>query len=201
MASPPDMKTSQGYEQQLGVNVVGPFLFTKLLLPTMISTAESIKSDPSTPKDYNIVRIINTSSNGHAGAPSGGFKFENPNKLKSKWEAYGQSKWSNIIVAQEIAKKFGNKGITSHSLNPGVIRTELARYSSAIERAFIVSIFFLSSFHLFTLRSLRSSAFFLISFQSKMKREKIPFFSFCSYSPIKHNNILISMRFYRSLLY
>lgn len=139
MASPPDMKTKQGYELQLGTNVVGPFLFTKLLLPVMISTAESLKSDPSVPKDYNIVRVINTSSNGHAGAPKGGFKFDDPNKLSSKWEAYGQSKWSNIIVADEIAKRYGPKGITAHSLNPGVIKTELTRYGSFIERNMIVS--------------------------------------------------------------
>lgn len=139
MASPPDMKTKQGYEQQLGVNVVGPFLFTKLLLPVMVLTAESMKSDSTAPKDFNTVRVINTSSNGHAGAPPGGFKFDNPNELNSKWAAYGQSKWSNIIVANEIAKKYGDKGITAHSLNPGVIKTELTRYSSLMERSIIVS--------------------------------------------------------------
>lgn len=146
MASPPDMKTKQGYEQQLGVNVVGPFLFTKLLLPVMVSTVESLRSDPSAPKDYNVVRVINTSSNGHAAAPPGGFKFEDPNKMSSKWEAYGQSKWSNIMVANEIAKHYGDKGITAHSLNPGVIKTELTRYSSFIERALIVSFFIPSIF-------------------------------------------------------
>lgn len=139
MATPPDMRTKQGYEEQLGVNVVGPFLFTKLLLPLLLSTAESVKNDPSAPHDYNVVRVINTSSNGHAGAPPGGFNFDDPNHLKSKWAAYGQSKWSNIVVADEIAKRYGSKGITAHSLNPGVIKTELTRYGSFFERAVIVS--------------------------------------------------------------
>jgi retinol dehydrogenase-12 len=139
MASPPDMKTKQGYEQQLGVNVIGPFLFTKLLLPTLESTSASLKSDPSTSNiDYNIVRVINTSSNGHALAPKGGFNFEDPNHL-GRWPAYGQSKWANIVVADEVAKRYGTKGISAHSLNPGVIRTELVRHSSWFERFFLVS--------------------------------------------------------------
>ncbi|KAK8072651.1 hypothetical protein PG996_005999 [Apiospora saccharicola] len=32
-------KTAQGYEKQLGVNCLGPFLFTKLLMPALLATA------------------------------------------------------------------------------------------------------------------------------------------------------------------
>lgn len=139
MASPPDMRTKQGYEQHLGVNVVGPFLFTKLLLPVMISTVESAKSDPTLPKDYNIVRIINTASNGHIGAAPGGFNFEDPNKSNSKMGAYYQSKWANIVVANEIAKKYGVKGISAHSVHPGVITSQITRYLSFMDRLVLVS--------------------------------------------------------------
>lgn len=139
MASPPDMKTAQGYEQQLGVNVIGHFLLTKLLLPTMISTAEALKTDPAAPKNYNVVRVVNTSSNGHIGAPSGGFNYDSPNN-NSKWANYGQSKWCNIVHANEIARRYGDKGISAHSLNPGAIKTELARYSNFVERALLVSL-------------------------------------------------------------
>lgn len=60
---PPGL-TKDGYEAQFGTNHVGHFLFTKLLLPTMLKTAEEPNSD---------VRIVNLSSEGHKFAPSGGF--------------------------------------------------------------------------------------------------------------------------------
>ena len=47
-------KTAQGHEIHLGVNVIGTFLFTKLLTPTLVATA---KSEPP-----NTVRVIWVSS-------------------------------------------------------------------------------------------------------------------------------------------
>ncbi|KAL8791120.1 MAG: hypothetical protein Q9195_006064 [Heterodermia aff. obscurata] len=43
-------KTAQGHEIHLGVNVIGTFLFTKLLTPTLVATA---KSEPP-----NTVRVV-----------------------------------------------------------------------------------------------------------------------------------------------
>lgn len=136
MKPPTGSKTAQGYELQLGTNVIGHFLFTKLLLPTLISTAEASKAD-SDRLGYNIVRIINTSSNGHAGAPSGGFSYDNPNGQVS-WTAYGQSKWGNIVHANELARRYGDKGISAHSLNPGAIQTELQRTTPWLVRKVLV---------------------------------------------------------------
>lgn len=110
MNPPAGSTTTQNYEIQLGTNVLGHYLFTKLLLPTLLATAEQTRAD-SERLGYNIVRIINTSSNGHigqslnsldfhsahrlsvicAGAPKGGFSYDNYNGQVS-WAAYGQSK-------------------------------------------------------------------------------------------------------------
>jgi NAD(P)-dependent dehydrogenase (short-subunit alcohol dehydrogenase family) len=155
MAPPLGSKTAQGYELQLGTNVLGHYLFTKLLLPTLEKTAQQLPN-----QGYNVVRIINTSSNGHVGAPAGGFKFEDPNGINSKWTLYGQSKCEalsglcglgrsgltlslsacpgcNLVHADELARRYGDKGISAHSLNPGAISTDLQRHSGFFERTLL----------------------------------------------------------------
>jgi len=56
----PYSKTKENYEIQFGTNHMGHALLTKLLLPTLLSTAEKLGSD---------VRVINLSSEGHYFAP------------------------------------------------------------------------------------------------------------------------------------
>lgn len=55
MATPYE-KTKEGYEIQFGTNHVGHAMFTKLLLPTLLKTAEQPGAD---------VRVVNVSSAGH----------------------------------------------------------------------------------------------------------------------------------------
>jgi retinol dehydrogenase-12 len=70
MRPPQGSKTVQGYELQLGVNNIAPFLFTKLLIPTLVSTA---KLEPP-----NTVRVVWTSSTDlDAGGPNGGVELDN----------------------------------------------------------------------------------------------------------------------------
>jgi NAD(P)-dependent dehydrogenase (short-subunit alcohol dehydrogenase family) len=42
--------------------------------------------------------------------------------------AYGQSKLCNVIFTRELAKRLENTQVTTYSLHPGVINTELTRY-------------------------------------------------------------------------
>ncbi|GJC88318.1 putative oxidoreductase C736.13 [Colletotrichum liriopes] len=57
--------TKDGYELQFGTNVIGPALFTQLLLPTLRETA----------KINNQTRVVMLSSAAHARAPSNIYKF------------------------------------------------------------------------------------------------------------------------------
>ncbi|KAI9711008.1 MAG: hypothetical protein M1820_002446 [Bogoriella megaspora] len=118
--------TPQNHEIQFGTNHTGPFLLTKLLLPTLLSTAEQPNSD---------VRVITVSSSGHHMAPWAGIVYEQE-KLQDygPWRRYGQSKLANILFAQELAKR--HPKITSVAVHPGVIQTDL--YASQIETNFIV---------------------------------------------------------------
>ncbi|EJU00117.1 NADP-binding protein [Dacryopinax primogenitus] len=126
MSCPMDMLTTQGFDLQFGTNAIGHAYFTKLLIPTLLETA---KTTPG-----GMVRVINTSSGGHVGAPKSGILWETlkdgpeRNKKLSRTSAYFQSKWANVIFSNELARRYGDQGVVSTSLNPGAIDTELARY-------------------------------------------------------------------------
>ncbi|MBN3305014.1 RDH12 dehydrogenase, partial [Amia calva] len=111
----PYSKTADGFEMQFGVNHLGHFLLTYLLI-------DLIKS--STP-----ARIINVSSMAHS---FGNIRLDDINSEKSydSVKAYGQSKLANILYTRYLAKNLQGKrtGVTVYSLHPGVVQTELARH-------------------------------------------------------------------------
>ena len=113
-------KTEDGFEIQMGVNHLGHFLLTNLLIDLLKS------SQPS--------RIVVVSSIAHSVATSS-FNFENINSEKyySKWDAYGQSKLANILFTRELTKRLQGAGVTANSLHPGAVKTELSRNVSSIE--------------------------------------------------------------------
>lgn len=128
MVPPKSELTAQGYDLQFGTNTLGHGVFTLLLLPVLLETA----------KQTGDVRIINTSSNAHGMTLKGGINWEaikdGPvrDKTWSSWANYGTSKWGNIIFSNELAKRYGSQGITSTSLNPGAIRTDLQRHVKGV---------------------------------------------------------------------
>jgi retinol dehydrogenase 12 len=60
-------KTAEGFEMVFGINYMGHALLARLLMPTMLRTAETKGSD---------VRLVVTSSEGHNMAPKGGIDFD-----------------------------------------------------------------------------------------------------------------------------
>ncbi|KAI0067968.1 NAD-P-binding protein [Artomyces pyxidatus] len=86
MVPPIEVLTAQGYDAQFGTNVLGPFFFTNLLFPVLLSTAKG--------------------ENG--GTPCKG----------------------NILIANELAQRYGDQGIVSISLHPGGVKTDLQRHVS-----------------------------------------------------------------------
>lgn len=108
--------TEEGYESQFGTNYMGHALLTKLLLPTLLSTASEPCSD---------VRIVNLTSEGHRLAPEpAGILFEKSAlDQKGVWTRYGQSKLANILFTRELAKRY--LPIRSVAVHPGLIKTSL----------------------------------------------------------------------------
>ncbi|GMH37071.1 hypothetical protein BSKO_04944 [Bryopsis sp. KO-2023] len=111
----PQMTTKDGFEYQIGVNHLGHFLLTQMLLDLM--------KDPARP-----ARIVNVASSAHL---FGTINFDDIMSEKSydRWRAYGQSKLANILFTRELSKRLGSDyALTANTLHPGVVATELSRY-------------------------------------------------------------------------
>ncbi|KAF9479836.1 NAD(P)-binding protein [Pholiota conissans] len=122
MIPPIEQLTAQGYDLQFGTNVIGHFYFTKLLIPLLVAGA---KSSPD-----GKARVVNTSSSGSLFTKTIRFDALRDTAARKKagtQEMYFQSKLGNVLFANELAKRYGDQGIVSTSLNPGNIRTDLQR--------------------------------------------------------------------------
>ena len=113
MAIPTRTLTQDGFEMQFGTNHLGHFLLTNLLL-------DRIKEAPS-------ARIVNVASKGYL---TGNLDFDNLNSEKSyvPLVTYGTTKLANILFTRSLAKRLEGTGVTTNSLHPGVIMTELGRH-------------------------------------------------------------------------
>ncbi|KAE8449297.1 hypothetical protein EG329_008198 [Mollisiaceae sp. DMI_Dod_QoI] len=129
----PGSKTVQGYELQLGVNNIGPFLFTKLLTPILISTA---KTEPS-----STGRVVWVSSSGaELGSPKpGGIPIDNLDYHddKSSLYKYNVSKAGNYLHAVEYAQRHKADGVVSVALNPGNLDSDLTRTMGSVTKFII----------------------------------------------------------------
>ncbi|KXX73262.1 Retinol dehydrogenase 13 [Madurella mycetomatis] len=111
--------TVEGYEITFGINYLGHALLVKLLMPTLLRTAELPGAD---------VRVVAVSSEGHNLAPKGGILFD---KLKGPcddvkyYQRYGQSKVAVIGLARELAQQ--HPQIKVVAIHPGRIITGMAR--------------------------------------------------------------------------
>ncbi|RPA84007.1 NAD(P)-binding protein [Ascobolus immersus RN42] len=121
---PPNSRSAQGHELHLGTNCLGPYLFTRLVLPALRTASAS--SPPNT------VRIIWASSQTvDMLAPAGGIV---PSELRNpQWERgprmYSQSKVGNWFLAARFAQEFkaANENIVSITVNPGNLKSEIWR--------------------------------------------------------------------------
>ena len=122
MIPPAGSKTHQGYELQWGTNVVGHFVLQTLLTPLLLASAQQIGE----------VRVVWVSSDGSMTSPSpDGIAWDDINGDKtglSAFKLYSQSKAGNIILATETARRYTKDNIIVASLNPGHLKTDLARH-------------------------------------------------------------------------
>ncbi|KAH7324400.1 hypothetical protein B0I35DRAFT_424084 [Stachybotrys elegans] len=119
------VRTAQGHEQHIGVNVIGPFLLTQLLTPTLISTA---KTEPSS--TVRVVWVGSSASEGFAQNRVGitpEMVADLPNKSPSV--RYWVSKVGNWAHGVEYARRHKADGIVSVPLNPGNLLSDLYRDS------------------------------------------------------------------------
>lgn len=112
---PPLTRTAQGFEQQLGVNHLGTFALTGLLLPKLAETAGA--------------RIVITSSIAHK---TGSIDFDNLDAAKSynRGIFYAQSKLANLLHMTELDRRLRAAGspVAAMACHPGVAASELTRH-------------------------------------------------------------------------
>jgi NAD(P)-dependent dehydrogenase (short-subunit alcohol dehydrogenase family) len=113
-------KSRQGYELQLGVNCIGTFAFTKLLTPTLVSTA---KTSPA-----NTVRVVWVSSSASEAVSSNGF-VEGLSQIEEKgsFHQYCVSKLGGYLYGTEFAARYRADGVLSVPLNPGNLDSDFWR--------------------------------------------------------------------------
>lgn len=101
-------ETKEGLERQFGINHIGHFLLTMLLLRNMGEGS----------------RIVNVASGAHK---VGRIHFEDIN-LKKHFNvitAYSQSKLANILFTRELARRVAKRGIIVNCCHPGAVATNI----------------------------------------------------------------------------
>jgi len=125
----PYNRTAEGFEMQFGVNHLGHFALTGLLLDLLLKTPGS--------------RIINLSSAAHK---FGKIRFNDINWEKGyrKWQAYGMSKLANLLFTQELVRRLNGQTdrLTVAAAHPGYADTELQAKGSEMKGAHMEASFY-----------------------------------------------------------
>lgn len=115
----PKRLTEDGFESQIGVNHMGHFLLTNLLLDLLQKSAPS--------------RVITLSSVAHRVGKLNKLDF-NSKKSYKPFFVYAQSKLANILFSRELARRMSGTGVTSNAVNPGPVHTTFTRDIRFFER-------------------------------------------------------------------
>jgi retinol dehydrogenase 12 len=106
--------TKQGFELMFGVNHLGHFLLTRLLLERLVSSGPA--------------RVVTVSSDAHYNAAGVDFgAVRRPARGITGLGEYAVSKLCNVLFSQELARRTAGTGITTYALHPGVVASDIWR--------------------------------------------------------------------------
>ncbi|MEU2430364.1 oxidoreductase [Streptomyces sp. NPDC007861] len=113
-------KTADGFETQFGVNHLGHFALTGLLLAKLLNTPGA--------------RVVTVSSGMHAIADIDMDDLNSERRYR-RWVAYGRSKTANLLFVHELARRLGAAGsdVVSAAAHPGYAATNLQGASARME--------------------------------------------------------------------
>src|SRR6185369_1326851 len=106
--------TADGFEKTFGVNHLGHFVLTTMLLDRMRESAPG--------------RIVTVSSQAHYDAKGIDFSvLARPSEKDTGLAEYAVSKLANVLFTQELARRLRHDGISTYALHPGVIASDVWR--------------------------------------------------------------------------
>ena len=106
--------TRQGFELTFGVNHLGHFLLTQLLLGRLTESAPA--------------RVVTVASDAHYSAQ--GIEWDalrRPARNITGLREYAVSKLCNVLFSQELARRTEGTGVRSYALHPGVVASDIWR--------------------------------------------------------------------------
>ncbi|CAG12314.1 unnamed protein product, partial [Tetraodon nigroviridis] len=126
----PYTKTIDGFEMHIGVNHLGHFLLTHLLIGLLKRSAPA--------------RIVVVSSLAHN---FGWIRFHDLHSQGSynSGLAYCQSKLANVLFARELARRLKGTEVTVNSVHPGTVNSDLTRHSTLMTIFFTIFAMFLKT--------------------------------------------------------
>ena len=127
----PEGRTKDGFETQFGINYLGHFLLTELLLDTLKASAPA--------------RIVCVSSVAHAGMRGyyGEIDFEDlnfDNKEYDAYQAYANAKLAIVLQALDLSRRLDGTRVSAFSVHPGWIRSNLISSSSGVVGKFVQNV-------------------------------------------------------------
>jgi NAD(P)-dependent dehydrogenase (short-subunit alcohol dehydrogenase family) len=106
--------SQSGFEITFGTNHVGPFLLTSMLLDRVTGSAPS--------------RIVNVASEAHYHIKGIDYSvLRERTKTRTGLREYAFSKLANVLHAQELARRLDGTGVTTYSLHPGAVASDIWR--------------------------------------------------------------------------
>jgi len=127
-------ETAQGFESQFGVNYLGHFLLTLLLLPLLERAKQG--------------RVVMMCSVAHAWKPLD-FDDLQCTRRYDRFSAYGRSKLCNLLFTRALAKRLAERGsrVTINAVHPGIVASDIVvnrrsgalRWVAVLSRAVLIS--------------------------------------------------------------
>jgi NAD(P)-dependent dehydrogenase (short-subunit alcohol dehydrogenase family) len=105
-------ETADGFEATLGVNHLGHFLLTELLLDRLRASAPA--------------RIVVLSSDAHRRSRGLDFDDLESRRRYRAFRVYADSKLANLYFVRELARLLQGTGVTVNAVHPGVVATDFA---------------------------------------------------------------------------
>ncbi|MFC4504859.1 MULTISPECIES: oxidoreductase [Streptomyces] len=118
--------TADGFETQFGVNHLGHFALTGLLLPALLGTPGGGAGPARIVTVSSMAHLLGSIDLGDLG-DLGDLASGNSGRRYRRWVAYGRSKSANLLFTHELAHRLAahGSGVVAASAHPGYAATNL----------------------------------------------------------------------------